>query len=110
MNIEQRQQIERQIVHQIVTDAITHGYFVSVHNGEEITVTRSNSVKVVMAETMSVDEEHLFFTSASGAEVGWVFLVYGNGGYDVICDYTTNLEELMKGAETLADELEERHG
>lgn len=34
---------------------------------------------------------------------GWVYVVMGNDGWDVISDYTTNLEPLMSGANRLAE-------
>jgi hypothetical protein len=34
---------------------------------------------------------------------GWVRFVYGNDGWDVVSDYTTNLEPHMKNADKLAD-------
>jgi len=35
-----------------------------------------------------------------------VYFVLGNSGWDVISDYTTNLEALLAGANALAESLE----
>jgi hypothetical protein len=38
-------------------------------------------------------------------EAGWVNFVYGNGGWDVLSDYTTNLEDVLKPVNDFADSL-----
>ena len=43
------------------------------------------------------------FHGADGKPCGHVFLVYGNDGYDVIADYTLNLEEPLSAANEIAD-------
>jgi len=69
-----------------------------------------------MRAIMTTDDDMLLFnaSTASGAPedkmVGWVRLIYGNDGWDVVNDYTTNLETLMAGATALADKLEEKYG
>jgi hypothetical protein len=110
MNVKTRQTIERRIIRRIVTDAIGAGHFVSVHDGEETTVARSRDVRAIMAAIMTTDDDVLLF-SASPTEkaFGWVRLIYGNSGYDVVNDYTTNLEPIMAGATALADKLEEQY-
>jgi hypothetical protein len=37
-------------------------------------------------------------------EFGWVRFIYGNGGWDVINDYTTNLEPWMTNVDAIADQ------
>jgi len=112
-----RQRVERMIARRIVLDAVHAGYTVSVFDGEEITVMQSTSVKDVMRALMTTDEDHLLFSRPGdapltvtftyraniNAEHGWVKLIYGNDGWDVVNDYTTNLEHIMKGASALAD-------
>ncbi len=39
-------------------------------------------------------------------QIGWVRFIYGNDGWDVISDYTTNLEPVMKLVQPLIDRLE----
>lgn len=36
-------------------------------------------------------------------------IIYGNTGFDVINDYTTNLETVLAGTNALADQLESKH-
>lgn len=38
--------------------------------------------------------------------VGWILLVFGNSGHDLISDYSVKLEEFLKPALELSDRLE----
>lgn len=111
--VSKRQKIERAIARRLILDGLAAGFTIAVHNGEELLPVRSK-VRDVLADMFSVDEEHLFFygadgrrfgwvCGADGRRVGWVFFVYGNDGWDVINDYTCNLETIMFGADALGD-------
>jgi len=114
MNVETRQKIERQIARKTATDLIAAGYSVAVFDGEEIALEASTDVRAIIAAMFSTDEDYLFaMTPADGGAMkraGWVRFIYGNTGYDVINDYTTNLEAALAGTNALADQLEKRHG
>lgn len=51
----------------------------------------------------STDEEFLYAYDSDGKHVGWVHLVYGNSGWDVISDNTNNLEDALIAATELAE-------
>lgn len=53
----------------------------------------------------NLDEVHLLLTK-DGEKAGWIFLVMGNNGFDLISDYTTNLEKLLKPIFEISDKLE----
>lgn len=109
MTIEKRQAIERRIVRKLVADALKAGYALSVNDGgEELAITDSRDAKAVLAALMNTDEDYLILRQ--GEDKGWVRLVYGNDGWDVICDCTLNLEDVLAGVEALADQIEEREG
>jgi hypothetical protein len=110
MNVKLRQTIERQIARRIVRDALAAGYSVDVHDGEEITLKRSRSLKAIMGALMTTDDDRLLFNREGENPFGWVYLVYGNDGWDVVNDYSTNIESLMTGAQELSDKLEAQHG
>jgi hypothetical protein len=96
---------ERRIARRLVRDALAAGYTISVDNGEGEEGPFKTETKTLDA-MFATDEEHLFFFDAAGSKIGWVFFVYGNDGWDVISDYTTNLESLMPGANEVADAFE----
>ena len=126
MNLQTRISIERKIVSRIVKDALAKGYTVSVYDGEEYALKRGTAYKQIMEACFSTDEDTLvFYAKTDGYDigvdsplndkffrVGFVSLVYGNCGYDVIsdCTYTPSMEALLSGAEALANKLEEQHG
>lgn len=108
--IKARQRVERSIARRVILDALRAGYTLSVYDGEEVTLKNSTSVKAILAAMFSVDDDYLLFhkdghtaTKFAGDNDGWVRFVYGNDGPDVVNDYTTNLEEVLKGANALAD-------
>ena len=105
MTNEQRIRIEKRIVKSIVKTALKAGYSVSVNNGgDENEISKSTDAKKILAATHQTDEEHILLHK--NKKTSWVFLVYGNDGYDVINDYTVDLEEPLAPVFKLADEIE----
>lgn len=105
--IAKRIDIERQIVSKFVRIALKAGYMISVYDGEEVCLQRSTSHDAVMGAIQSTDEDVLILRHQSHPESrSTVHLVYGNDGWDVIADYTVDLEYLMPEVNALADRLE----
>ena len=106
-----RRAIERRIIRQVCKSALAAGYAVSVDCGEGLEIRRSCSVNKIMAAIMATDEDRLLFHKpiATGghekAAFAWAYLVYGNDGWDVVSDYSTNIEDMMKPANELAERL-----
>ena len=110
MNVQERQRIERRIATAAATGLIADGYAVAVYDGEEIALEATDDVKSIVAAMFSTDEDYFFvYPKVGGDRVGWVRFVYGNDGWDVIVDYTTNLESSLEKASELAEELQRRH-
>ncbi len=102
-------ELEKKIVRLVVNDTWKEDYLLAVIcDGEEIVEPTENR-KVVFDNLFDVDEGYLFVIDkkmkGSGDYVGWVRFVFGNEGFDVISDYTVNLEELgiLTRAQKLAD-------
>lgn len=107
MNVKLRQQVERKIAGAFISEAIKQGYSMTVNNGGDTDEIEPTADKRTILDAMfATDDEHLI-VYAGGKRIGWVRFIYGNGGWDVISDYTTNLEHLMGPANTLAAKLEE---
>jgi len=107
MNIKLRQQVERRIAGAFVREAIKQGYSMTVNNGGDTDeIEPSNTERAILDAMFATDDEHLIVIK-DGKRIGWVRFIYGNGGWDVISDYTTNLEHLMGPATALAAKLEE---
>ena len=118
MNISKRIDIEKRIYSRIVKDALSLGFNVSVWDGEEYALKHSTKYSDIMEAGFSTDQDVLViyrtmddWTVGDAGRVGFVSLVYGNCGWDVISDYTYNdeMENLLKGADELASKLEEEY-
>ena len=120
MSIKMRQEVERKIITAFVTQALAAGYRLAVsldrgYDTDEM-LLGSTDVEKIVDEAMAGDEAHIFVQPGEGPTVvkgsvvskGWVFVVLGNDGWDVISDYTTNLDKLglMTEAEKLAKHYE----
>jgi hypothetical protein len=101
----QRQEFEKKIARKVIDDALAAGYTLDVHDSEEWALRNSFDADAIMAAMFSTDADSLHFRKG-GELIGWVWFIYGNSGWDVISDYTVNLEDLLKGAHALAEELE----
>lgn len=116
-SVKQRQNVERRICRALIKEAIALGYYVSVDNGEEVVLKKSQDCTAILKEMFSVDEEHLRFHTKNEDDSfesrGWVFLVYGNDGWDVIADYTigerSNCEVFMTEANKLSDLIQDSY-
>jgi hypothetical protein len=110
MNIHRRIEIEKAIYARIVQDALIMGYKVSVFNGDDdgkYELEQSSDYFDIIGAGFATDFDKLYFHDHIG-QAGWVFLVYGNTGWDLVSDYVDNskIEAILKGAEDLADYLE----
>lgn len=98
-------EIEAEIMQRVIDDAIAAGYALTVHDGGGNTVTASRDREAVFKALRTTDEDFLKL-SRDDQDFGWAMFVYGNDGWDVIADYTTNLDAIVKGAEAIADRLQ----
>ena len=105
-SVKMRQRVERIIARRFILDAKAAGYLFNIDNGgDDYELPQpTNNVKELLATMFATDEERLYvFKPDQSKPFAWVYFVYGNSGWDVISDYTTNLETVMQGASKLAD-------
>lgn len=98
---------EKAVIRAFVKTALADGCAISVYDGEAYALKKSTNVTEIMKAIMSTDEDRLNVWK-DGKQIGWVYLVYGNDGWDVINDYTTNLEPLMADCIKVQDKHEAR--
>jgi hypothetical protein len=110
---------ERQVIDRAVRDLLAAGFLVGVFDGEAHTLRPQREPQPVLAALWSVDEEYLTVYTPeryerevkAGGPVGipgrggWVLLVHGNDGSDVIADHSASLEPHLAGAQLVADAL-----
>jgi hypothetical protein len=93
MSVKLRQELEKRIVTAAVTTLLEAGFFIVVDNGCDEKLVTSKSKSSILKTCFQTDDEYLHVYDKNKKGVGWIHLVYGNDGYDVISDYTVNLEE-----------------
>lgn len=105
MSIKMREEVERKIAAAVIDGALAAGYSITVFDGEDETVKRSKDKDEILKAMYTTDEDYLFIYEAPAPDkkIGWVRFVYGNDGYDVVNDYTTNLDSMMAKANEIAE-------
>jgi hypothetical protein len=103
-----RLRMERKVCKALVKAGLARGHSASVCDGEEWTVKLSKHQRTIMLALASTDGDTLRFRDSAGNKVADFFLVYGNDGYDVICDYslTPEAEAIYAGLKPMLDRLE----
>lgn len=106
LSVKARQALEKRIARAFIKQALAAGFAISVFDGMEEPIIKSRDETAIIKAMFSVDTEHLFLyrDEDGGKRFGWVFFVYGNDGWDVVSDYTTNLEPYMTEANKIADQ------
>ena len=103
-------EMEAAIVRNAVHELLDHGFTLSVDTGgEDYEIDRSVDPDAVIAELMNTDEDRLLARAGESIK-GWVHFVYGNEGYDVICDMTVSLEPYLPDTVAVAESYSEIYG
>jgi hypothetical protein len=99
--------MEYMIVRRALRDLTKAGYeMYAVENdwpGEELTRNIRDD-KESLLYLFNLDQEYVFVRK-DGRDAGWVFFVFGEDGWDVICDYTVNLEDALAVTNGLSERL-----
>ena len=94
-----------EVTRALVESALGAGYSVTVNDGEEDTLHGSRSLQDILGAMFTTDMDRLFLhVKNRDTWCGWVLFVYGNEGWDVISDYTCNLERIMGPVNKLSDQ------
>lgn len=99
-------QMEEAIVIAVVKQLIATGHKLSVDNGgDTYEIKNSTDADAVLKEMRATGEDFLY-TKKEGDPKRYVQFVYGNDGYDVICDYTQTLEPYLSDAMALIEQFD----
>jgi hypothetical protein len=98
---------ERRMASGLVRACLAKGYLITVDNGEDRPIRKSGSYRAIMDVLWQTDEEYVTIHDPDGLRRGCFFLVYGNSGEELICDYTDNeaCHEINRELEPLAAKL-----
>ena len=89
-------ELEKKICEKVVDCLLDAGYSVGVYDGAQIVVENCADKRKIMRAVFSTDED-IIMAYKGGKRVGWVRLIWGNV-QDLISDYSTNLDEVLKDA------------
>jgi len=107
--LNRRIEVEKLIIESAIRTAIAQGFVLRrVHHEDAVNVA---TVEQALAEAFVCDDAHIIFDNPLGPDgksVGsaWIHAVYGNSGWDVISDYTTNLDDVIKAIDPLVTQFE----
>ncbi|MEQ1694754.1 MAG: hypothetical protein ABL901_02840 [Hyphomicrobiaceae bacterium] len=111
-SIRVRVAIERTLCKRVIRALFARGYQLRVHSGDDWETPRciqASDEDDLMQALFNLDEAHLVvYKGKARAQFGWVKLVFGNDGWDVISDYTVNLEGVLTPVNDHANRLSER--
>lgn len=98
---------EKLIVRYTVKCLIADCYKLAIEDeGGEVGPLLADTEQIVAA--LGAMEDERVYAHRGGKCAGWVRFIYGNGnnGFDVVCDYTTSLEQQMGHVSAYVDGLE----
>lgn len=111
-----RSLMERAIIRRAVQALLAHrtnaqpSYVLTVHDGGSEVISRSRDADAIMGAIMATDEDVLWVRryGAHGNErVGFLALIYGNDGWDVISDHTVALADVLQDTNDFAEAVAE---
>jgi len=101
-----RAHLELQIVRKTIRTLKAQGFNLAIDDSDEEPTEVGNELAALKL-IFDLDECYLIVSKA-GVNRGWVRFVRGNDGWDVICDYTVNLEAALREVNAFAEKLEEQ--
>jgi len=108
MSVKMRQLVEKEIATAFIKEALKANYSITVYDSEEDTLIRSKDKTSILKAMFTSDDDRLYLYKDGAKDYyGWVWFIYGNDGWDVISDYTTNLDPLMPNVNKVIDKYED---
>jgi len=108
MTVAQRQNAEKQVVGKLLDEALKNNLTFRLHDGEAWATEKTTDKDIILNAIMSVDDETLYFYTADGERSGWVRLIYGNDGWDVLADNSQKIDYILPPVTQFANELCEK--
>ena len=97
--VKARQRIEQTIALVTAQALLDAGFLLGVNDGEDVTLHHSRDIEAVQQALFTTDEDYLYAYVEQGKRNdrpdAWVRLVYGNDGWEVICDYSADLDPFI---------------
>lgn len=95
--------IELQVVDALLKAARDAGYTFEIEDADEDDGDMSDAAQLKAALFNRDAAALLVFNGNRPQAFGWIRLVFGNDGWDLVSDYSTNLEEFLGPVNAVAD-------
>lgn len=104
----QRINVERKIIEKTIDVLLKAGYGLQTDQSGDALMPEDGATTnraEIVPHLMETDDERLI-VCIDGRAFGWIRFVYGNDGYDVISDYTMNLDDALTPVQDFATTFE----
>lgn len=100
-----RVRMELTIVDALIEAAKLSGYKLEVVAGGESDEYGDGEPYDVKTALFDLDDAYVYVLDSEGEDLGWIRLVFGNGGDDLISNYSITLDDFLKPINDLAKSL-----
>ena len=107
-NSETACKLENTIIRVFIREALQRGHTITVIASGEYMIERSNQVNKIVDALRATDCD-ILRVHVGERYIGSVLLVWGNDPWEVICDYSLSIEDMVEPAMRKADEIEMRY-
>jgi hypothetical protein len=109
-NVILRSAVERAIAIKTIRALLDAGFLITVNTDGDDVLQFSGDLHAIYSAMFEFDECFLRINGAKGKPFAWVYFIFGNDGWDVISDYTVNIEQWIKPVNDWADILSPDEG
>lgn len=94
--------IELQVVDALIKAAKDASYRLEI-DASKLSLPRRVSDDTFKLALFDLDGDCIVVVDRTPQSLGWIRLVFGNNGWDLISDYSTNLETFLEPVQAVAD-------
>lgn len=100
----QRVEAEQASYKYLISSLLHQGFHLSISDGEEYVIRKSNDRDSIMDVSFSTDEQFIV-VYRNGIDFGNIEVIYGNGPVSLISDHSVSLDDYLKDFNTYTDKL-----
>ena len=101
--VKMRRAMELRILLSSVRELLGQGFELAINNGGDQDECEPTTKLATLKDALYNADEDYVLVHKDGKCIGWLRFIYGNSGWDVLSDYTTNLEALLPKTMALID-------
>lgn len=102
-SVRPRCRMELKIVNAFIRELKKNNCTVKIEEYED--EPEMNKIENVKSALFNIEDAFVIVYNENGKRIGWVRFVFGNDGWDLINDYSVNIEEWLQPVLDVADKL-----